>query len=78
MYPIIIDETTSCIASLAERVNRVQRWLHCLRAYAFVLLYRPGKTNGNADALSRFALPAGGDDVFNPSRRLTDPHELML
>uniref|UniRef100_A0A3B1JAI7 Gypsy retrotransposon integrase-like protein 1 n=1 Tax=Astyanax mexicanus TaxID=7994 RepID=A0A3B1JAI7_ASTMX len=36
---------------------RVQRWSVALRAYEYVIIYKPGKDHGNADALSRLPLP---------------------
>ncbi|KAK3725271.1 hypothetical protein QZH41_010111, partial [Actinostola sp. cb2023] len=37
--------------------GRVQRWALTLSAYEYDLVYRPGRENGNADALSRLPLP---------------------
>lgn len=36
---------------------RVQRWAVWLRAYEYRIVYKPGKQNANADALSRLPLP---------------------
>ena len=36
--------------------GRIQRWSLSLAAYQYDLIYRPGKENGNADALSRLPL----------------------
>lgn len=36
---------------------RVQRWSVWLRAYEYRIIFRPGKQNINADALSRLPLP---------------------
>ena len=36
--------------------GRIQRWALTLAAYEYDLIYRPGKENGNADALSRLPL----------------------
>ena len=36
--------------------GRIQRWSLTLSAYEYDLVYRPGKENGNADALSRLPL----------------------
>uniref|UniRef100_A0A7M5XFT0 Reverse transcriptase n=1 Tax=Clytia hemisphaerica TaxID=252671 RepID=A0A7M5XFT0_9CNID len=36
-----------------DRFNKMIRWVLYLQAYDFVIEYRPGKANGNADALSR-------------------------
>ena len=36
--------------------GRIQRWILTLAAYEYDLVYRPGKENGNADALSRLPL----------------------
>ena len=36
--------------------SRIQRWALAMSTYEYDLLYRPGKENGNADALSRLPL----------------------
>lgn len=36
---------------------RVQRWAVWFRAYEYRIVYKPGKQNANADALSRLPLP---------------------
>lgn len=63
------------LASLANKVNRVQRWFDFLSAYTYTLNYRPGKLNGNADLLSRLPLPATEQDA-SPDMRLTDPADV--
>lgn len=35
---------------------RIQRWAVTLRAYEYVIIYKPGKHHGNADAMSRLPL----------------------
>ena len=37
--------------------SRMQRWALTLLTYAYELIYRPGRENGNADTLSRLPLP---------------------
>ena len=34
-----------------------KRWILALQEYEFAIIYRPGRNNGNADALSRFPQP---------------------
>ena len=38
--------------------GRIQRWALLLSAYGYSIRYKQGKTNANADALSRFPLPS--------------------
>ena len=45
------DKAVPLIAS-----GRIQRWSLTLAMYEYNLVYRPGKENGNADALSRLLL----------------------
>jgi hypothetical protein len=40
--------------TLAEPAQRLARWLILLAQYDFTIVYKPGKQNANADALSRF------------------------
>ncbi|CAF0889768.1 unnamed protein product [Brachionus calyciflorus] len=44
---------------------RLARWILRLRVYEFEIIYKPGKLNGNADALSRFPTPicVSKDDI---------------
>lgn len=63
------------MASLATRNNRIQRWFDFLSAYSYVLIYRPGRLNGNADVMSRLPSPATEQDA-SPDLRLTDPDDL--
>lgn len=46
---------TKCIPPLASA--RIQRWALTLSAYQYTIVYRAGKDNANADALSRLPLP---------------------
>ncbi|XP_024921034.1 uncharacterized protein K02A2.6-like [Cynoglossus semilaevis] len=46
---------TRCIPPLASA--RIQRWALKLSAYQYTIVYRAGKDNANADALSRLPLP---------------------
>ena len=61
--------------SLSTKVNRVQRWFDFLSAYTYTLEHRPGKSNGNADLLSRLPLPATEADN-HPDVRLSDPADI--
>ena len=63
------------LESLSTKVNRVQRWYDFLSAYTYTLEYRPGKTNGNADLMSRLPLPATEADN-HPDLRLSDPADI--
>lgn len=59
--PFVIEsdhQPLTNLASLAEKVNRVQHWFEFLRAYKYKLGYRPGKASSNADLMSRLPLPA--------------------
>ena len=37
--------------------SRIQCWALMLSAYEYAIIYRPGKDQGHADALSRLPLP---------------------
>ena len=50
----------------------MQRWFGFSSAYTYTLEYRPGKSKGNADLLSRLPLPATEADN-HPNVRLSDP-----
>lgn len=52
--------------------QRIMRWAVLLRAYEYVIMYRAGKNNGNADALSCLPLPE------TPSVSAPEEHVLML
>lgn len=39
--------------SSAEKVPRVQQWQDGLSAYTLKIIYKPGKTNSNADMMTR-------------------------
>ena len=60
---------------LSTKVNRVQRWFDYLSAYTYTLEYRPGKSNGNADLLSRLSLSVTEADN-HPDVRLSDPADI--
>ena len=47
----------------ARSASRVLRWALLLSAYNYVLKYRPGTVNSNADGLSRLPLDARSEDV---------------
>eukprot|EP00731_Ephydatia_muelleri_P039251 Em1273g1a len=46
--------------------SRVQRWALTLSAYNYSIVFRPGKLQGNADALSRLPLPVSPSEVPIP------------
>ena len=41
----------------AMAASRIQHWALTLSAYEYTIIYRPGKDQGHADALSRLPLP---------------------
>ena len=45
---------------------RIQCWSLTLNAYSYTILYRSGKSNGNADSLSHLPLPESLIDVPTP------------
>ena len=45
---------------------RITRWALLLAAYNYKLEYKPGKLNGNADALSRLPIESTDEDVTQP------------
>ena len=47
-------------------LSTVQRWALTLSAYSYSIVYRPGKLQGNADALSRLPLPVSPSEVPIP------------
>ena len=49
--------------------------VYFLSAYTYTLENRPGKSNGNADLLSRLPLPASEADN-HPDVRLSDPTDI--
>lgn len=52
------------VASLKDPHGRLARWNMFLQGFHFQVKYRPGKHNGNADALTRCgAISAAADDV---------------
>ncbi|XP_034549867.1 uncharacterized protein K02A2.6-like [Notolabrus celidotus] len=55
---------TSCIPSMASA--RIQRWALTLSAYQYTIIYKPGKDNANADALSRLPLPETPVSTYVP------------
>ena len=53
-FTIYTDNTSvSWLLSLKEPTGRLARWLMTLQSYDFELVYKPGRTHGNADAVSR-------------------------
>ena len=46
------------LASLKDTHGRIARWMMFLQGFSFKVQYRPGKQNGNADALTRCAAVA--------------------
>ena len=42
------------LQGLKELKGRLARWILSLQEYQFQIKHRPGRQNGNADALSRF------------------------
>ena len=53
--------------------GRLARWLHTLRDLDFNIKYRPGKSNGNADGLSRQAWTT--DDTPKKEREMSGTSE---
>lgn len=49
---------------------RMLRWALKLSAYQYEIKYRPGKSLGNADALSRWTMHTAGADVEEPVREV--------
>jgi len=49
-----------------DPTHRIARWLDLLANYAYVPVYRPGETNGTADALSRLAVVSAADPPAAP------------
>ena len=52
----IFSKTKGVPAMAASRIQRYQRWALMLGAYEYHILYRSGKEQANADALSRLPL----------------------
>ena len=50
----------------AMAASRIQRWALTLSAYEYTIVYRPGKDQGNADALSRLPLPQSSTGIPVP------------
>ena len=46
--------------------SRVQRWALTLGAYDYVITYKPGQQNANADGVSRLPLPLPVNSVMTP------------
>ena len=63
------------LLSLAEKVPRVQRWHDFLSAYTYVIKYKPGRVNANADMLSRLPQPPSNQDISGDTR-ITDPDDM--
>ena len=58
--------------SMKEKNARLTRWSLSLQPYQFTVEYRPGKGNGNADALSRVnwdAPPTKRPTSWTPEKR---------
>ena len=53
-----------CISQILS--PRMLRWRLLLNSYAYTLIYRPGKYQGNADALSRLLLPESCETTPDP------------
>ena len=47
--------------------QRIQRWTLTLAMYEYTIKHRPGKSNSNADALSRLPLPDTQSNIPLPS-----------
>ena len=60
----------------ALAANRLARWALTLSQYDYTIEYRPTKSHGNADALSR--LPAGPDPSFDAGEREDDSDTVLL
>ena len=50
--------------------SRIQRWALTLSAYKYTIIYRPGKDQGHADALSHLPLPLTPTVVSVPGNLL--------
>ena len=50
--------------------SRIQRWALTLSAYKHTIIYRPGKDQGHADALSHLPLPLTPTVVSVPGNLL--------
>ena len=52
-------ELLTWIDSIKDPMSRLNRWRARLRGYDYKFIYKPGKLNTNADALSRNSVPKG-------------------
>src|SRR3954462_5695793 len=53
-FPVVTDHQSLHYLQTQDKLNRRQaRWVQLLQAYHFKILYKPGRTNVVADALSR-------------------------
>ena len=56
-FKVLVDhQPLKWLMSMVEPAPRLARWILRLRVYDFIVEYRSGKSNGNADALSRWAI----------------------
>jgi hypothetical protein len=57
-FEVITDhQSLTWLQGLNAPKGRLARWIVALQEYEFVITHRPGRNNGNADALSRFSQP---------------------
>ena len=55
-FTVVTDHRALAFLAQKESSNgRLARWKDVLRQFTFTIVYRPGKSNQNADALSRQA-----------------------
>lgn len=64
-------DTLEQLAEGGEHIPRVRGWLGSLTACHYIVKHRPGKTNGNANLLSRVPLPPMAVD-FSPACRFIE------
>ena len=81
-YPLqlITDHKNLEYFMTKKLLNRRQaRWSEFLTRFEYKIVYRPGKSNGKADALTRRPghLPEGGDEILkNMEQVVLKPHNL--
>lgn len=71
----IFDEAKSIPAMASARL---QRWALLLSAYDYVIEYKPGTLNGNADLLSRLPLPEAPKEVPIPGETVLSLETLQI